>query len=354
MDARKVISLVEGYREINSESLSELAKWKKEYPWFSALHTLEAKCLHNDKKFGLKKALKCASLYSGDREQLYDFMHDIVEFEVKPELAPSKMEEQLAEPEVASKPIELPSEEPTDQDEEIVSDEIEKGYDITQPVTIENDVTTSDDNSDDVELAESHEEVVEEVDSKAETESTIEPIEEVLTKDETPKIVYDPLKELSALVDDDDEIIEAPDPTPVYDPLTELPKLADQEQTEPDRQDFLSWLDSMDHEEEPTAPKPRKLQMTEEAAALLDNFIKNRPRISKIRTDIDRTKVYQSDDSGPETKLVSESLANLHLKQGRPEKALEILDILRLQNPEKMTYFAALIEKIKKEHSIDS
>jgi len=354
MDARKVISLLEGYREINSESLSELAKWKKEYPWFSALHTLEAKCLHNDKKFGLKKALKCASLYSGDREQLYDFMHDIVEFEGQPKLTPSTMEEQRTEPEIASKPIEFPLEETTDKIEEIASKESDKGSDITQPETVENDATVSDDNSAVVELAESHEEVVEEVDSKTEPESTNEPIEEAQAKDETPQIVYDPLKELSALVDDDDELIEAPDPTPVYDPLTELPKLAEQEQTEPDRQDFLSWLDSMDHEEEPTAPKPRKLQMTEEAAALLENFIKNRPRISKIRTDIDRTEVYQSDESSPESKLVSESLANLHLKQGRPEKALEILDILRLQNPEKMTYFAALIEKIKKEHSIDS
>lgn len=354
MDARKVISLLEGYREINSESLSELAKWKKEYPWFSALHTLEAKCLHNDKKFGLKKALKCASLYSGDREQLYDFMHDIVEFEGQPKFAPSTMEEQPTIPEVASKPIELPSEEATDKDEEISSNKSDKGSDITQPETVENDATVSDDNSAVVELTESHKEVVEEVDSKTEPESTNEPIEEAQAKDETPQIVYDPLKELSALVDDDDELIEAPDPTPVYDPLTELPKLAEQEQTEPDRQDFLSWLDSMDHKEEPTAPKPRKLQMTEEAAALLENFIKNRPRISKIRTDIDRTEVYQSDESSPESKLVSESLANLHLKQGRPEKALEILDILRLQNPEKMTYFAALIEKIKKEHSIDS
>jgi len=354
MDARKVISLLEGYREINSESLSELAKWKKEYPWFSALHTLEAKCLHNDKKFGLKKALKCASLYSGDREQLYDFMHDIVEFEGQPKLTPSTMEEQRTEPEIASKPIEFPLEETTDKIEEIASKESDKGSDITQPETVENDATVSDDNSAVVELAESHEEVVEEVDSKTEPESTNEPIEEAQAKDETPQIVYDPLKELSALIDDDDELIEAPDPTPVYDPLTELPKLAEQEQTEPDRQDFLSWLDSMDHEEEPTAPKPRKLQMTEEAAALLENFIKNRPRISKIRTDIDRTEVYQSDESSPESNLVSESLANLHLKQGRPEKALEILDILRLQNPEKMTYFAALIEKIKKEHSIDS
>lgn len=353
MDARKVISLLEGYREINSESLSELAKWKKEYPWFSALHTLEAKCLHNDKKFGLKKALKCASLYSGDREQLYDFMHDIVEFESQTKAAPKltapepTLTEKEAEPEIETPEVS------TELSEKVELIESKLEVNVPTPEVIEDEVKVVEKTNEDAESTD--EEVPEENETAIEADSSDESIDEDQEVEDAPQIVYDPLKELQSLIEDDaDEELEPAPPTPVYDPLTELPKLAEKQEEEPDRQDFLSWLDSMNHEEEPTAPKPRKLQMTEEAAKLLDNFIKNRPRIPKIRTDIDRTEVYQPNDSGPGSKLVSESLANLHLKQGRPEKAIEILDILRLQNPEKMTYFAALIEKIKKEHSIDS
>lgn len=353
MDARKVISLLEGYREINSESLSELAKWKKEYPWFSALHTLEAKCLHNDKKFGLKKALKCASLYSGDREQLYDFMHDIVEFESQSISAPKVTAPEPTFTEKEAEPGVETLEASIEQSEGIEIIESKAKIDVPVPELVKDIVKDVEKTIE--EVVSTDEQVLEESESRNEDVSSDESVDESQEAKDTPQIVYDPLKELQSLIEDDavEELEKAP-PTPVYDPLTELPKLAKEQETEPDRQDFLSWLDSMDHEEEPTAPKPRKLQMTEEAAKLLDNFIKNRPRIPRIRTDIDRTEVYQPNDSNPESKLVSESLANLHLKQGRPEKAIEILDILRLQNPEKMTYFAALIEKIKKEHSIDS
>lgn len=45
--------------------------------------------------------------------------------------------------------------------------------------------------------------------------------------------------------------------------------------------------------------------------------------------------------------LVSETLAQIFLDQGYPERAIEIYEILRLQSPEKNAYFAGLIEKLK-------
>ena len=58
----------------------DISALKKEYPWFSVLYQLEAKCLKNDNKFGLKKSIKTASLFTGDREVLYNFMHDAISF----------------------------------------------------------------------------------------------------------------------------------------------------------------------------------------------------------------------------------------------------------------------------------
>ena len=48
--------------------------------------------------------------------------------------------------------------------------------------------------------------------------------------------------------------------------------------------------------------------------------------------------------------MISEPLAEIHAKQGRYDKAIEIYRKLSLQNPEKKTYFAAKINHLNKEN----
>jgi tetratricopeptide (TPR) repeat protein len=47
--------------------------------------------------------------------------------------------------------------------------------------------------------------------------------------------------------------------------------------------------------------------------------------------------------------FVSETLANIYYEQGNYDMALKAYKKLSLQNPSKESYFADLIEKIKKE-----
>ena len=47
--------------------------------------------------------------------------------------------------------------------------------------------------------------------------------------------------------------------------------------------------------------------------------------------------------------LISESLADVYVRQGKKEKAIDMYKTLSLLNPEKNTYFAAKIENLQKD-----
>lgn len=341
MDSVKIISHVKNYQTIGNESLVDISELKKKYPWFGTLHTLEAKCLKNENKFGLKKSIKTASLFTGDREVLYDFIHDdiqvgssIVEKSVPAtkEVTAPKVESEVhikpEEPKAESKP-EVPKTIVPPPIVKVIEKETEKETPppTTETKTVDEPIkVTTPPAKDDVE------------------EPKITP---------KPAVIYDPLIELQSKLPDSIDKPKKTKPIKVYDPLVELPKLeVKQVEKKTDKQDFYSWLDSLDEEEVIEEPKPRKLKMSAEASQLLENFIKNRPNISRIRTDVERTEIHKESSENSQFELVTESLALLHVKQGRPEKAIEIYQKLRLQNPQKFSYFAALIEKTKQEHNI--
>ena len=81
---------------------------------------------------------------------------------------------------------------------------------------------------------------------------------------------------------------------------------------------------------------------------IIENFIKNNPEISKPE-DRDYTKeIYLADESVREDyNLVSETLAELLIEQGHPQKAKKVYEKLIVIHPEKSTYFAARISKLK-------
>ncbi len=107
--------------------------------------------------------------------------------------------------------------------------------------------------------------------------------------------------------------------------------------------DFYSWLNS-DVPQNAPAIKP-----VERREDLLDKFLKQKPIISRPKQEF-----YSPEKAGKRSdtlsnKIVTETLANIYYKQGNYTKAIEAYEQLQLKFPEKMSYFANLIEKIKKE-----
>ncbi|MEE4215511.1 MAG: hypothetical protein V2I34_10595, partial [Bacteroidales bacterium] len=81
---------------------------------------------------------------------------------------------------------------------------------------------------------------------------------------------------------------------------------------------------------------------------LVNRFILTNPRIEPRKEQGD---THQDDISAGSSResphLVSETLANIYLSQGYYSKAISIYEKLSLKYPEKSSYFASQIEKIK-------
>jgi tetratricopeptide (TPR) repeat protein len=82
---------------------------------------------------------------------------------------------------------------------------------------------------------------------------------------------------------------------------------------------------------------------------IIDNFIKSEPRISTLNLG-EKDAFTDRDLSASSTKppeIISENLANILIKQGRVDKAIDMYEKLSLKFPEKSAYFASRIEDLR-------
>ena len=88
---------------------------------------------------------------------------------------------------------------------------------------------------------------------------------------------------------------------------------------------------------------PKQKEQTE----IIDQFIKSKPTISKPTANQDQLDLTEPNESYNEN-VVSETLALILIKQGKKEKAVEVLRKLIWKFPQKKAYFAAQIEDLIK------
>jgi hypothetical protein len=99
------------------------------------------------------------------------------------------------------------------------------------------------------------------------------------------------------------------------------------------------------------APSPstvyRKRPDRKKVLDIIDKFIESEPEISiKNRIPDGKQEDISRRSISDEGELVSETLAQIYLKQGNKNKAVKIYEILKLKFPEKSAYFESLLQKI--------
>jgi len=87
---------------------------------------------------------------------------------------------------------------------------------------------------------------------------------------------------------------------------------------------------------------------------IIDQFIEKAPRITRSRNDFFNPHDYARNSTIDKEDIVSETLASIYYAQGNIEKAIKIYEKLSLRYPEKSSYFAALIEKIKTDNNLNT
>jgi tetratricopeptide (TPR) repeat protein len=332
MNAQELQKILNQPKTIDASTAMELMQLCKEFPYFAWPFAALTSYQLEKNDFRLENTLHQTSLRIHNRQWLQDYL-----FKPADSRQPTADSEQLTadsrQPTADSGQPTADSGQPTADSEQLTADSGQRTAESGQPTTDHRPPITDNrppitENLEAINpsLNPLEEDVIElEIETVENLESLpIEETEEVEPKSKPVRLVA-PVYNL-------EDLFPAPEP--------DVPKQVASS-------DFYAWLNAGSAQKNIPANKP-----IERKEDLIEKFLKTKPSISRPKQEFYTPEKAMKKSEVLTNKIVTETLAKIYTKQGNFEKAIDAYEQLSLKFPEKKTYFANLIDQIKKENNL--
>jgi len=308
-------------QKMDGDSHKELKTLIDAYPFFQAPYLLLLKALNQKKSIRFNQELKNAALFIPDRRRLYLYLNDKLEFHIDTAL-----------------PVEKDVFELDDQaTDDLISNTLKSDLDeLNQKEDVPNEVEGDVIDFVDLETSEQNE--------KGDVDVQLEKITNP-EREKSPKSDYLNLES---------EIYDMDFGGNLY-VLKSNENQAEEAETQKNYSfsEWISRLDSSDVKpvqittpnQDKKTPKKKKIAKNFD---LISNFIENEPRIPKPDQKSDNQTDISKESLKEDVGCMSETLAEIYIKQKLFDKAIAVYEKLMLKNPEKNIYFASQLERIEK------
>lgn len=326
MTRRKLIDYIKHPYLLQELSIEELQQWIEDFPYSQNLRILLAQKI---KRLGLEQdyphVFHNAAMYSTDREILYHALH-----EDNPEISGHDDDSSIAFEQSNMPEFDPVSEAPSIYDGIDMEDSLTEKVDLSLtdesfPEDLPSSLTTTEDsvNLDPQNKESSEEELINEV------ESTMQ------------QLIDGGVTETDYVID---QVTPEQDNTSVH---VEVPFIDPDELKKDTPKDMRVESDENEHIQSLAHKIDNNTESDEIGLSPFSQWlisVENSQDVHDEDPDIDSLESEEDEDVDD---LSSESLANLFADQGHKSQAIKMYEKLMLINPEKSSYFAAQIEKIK-------
>lgn len=307
MDKQRFSSLLKDPSKVTNADIKTLNEYRKKYPYFQSLYVVVAKALKERQHPKTEAFIKKAAIYSANRSHLKEIIEGEYRFIEKPESKPQGNKTKSVDSKTNTQSQ-------TGQSKKVEESEKAELTEETKTPTLE---------------------IIKQKDPPA-AKGKVKPankeikqgtLEKSSKKEETPQKEEKPKTNIED-INSDLEAIEAT--------KKRIEALLGGQISEPKK-----------HDKKTTTPTSKKKKQIE----IIEKFIQDEPRIERLKiAEAESTtgfidlanKSMRSEDS-----FETETLAQLMANQGKLKKAEAIYKKLSLKYPEKSTYFATQIQKLK-------
>jgi tetratricopeptide (TPR) repeat protein len=376
VDKQSFIALVNNYTNTSPKDAAALAAIQKKYPYSQLIHTLVSRSVNDQKINGADKFIQHAAIYAADRSLLKEVLTSSILIRKEVKSAVLKSEENNIRINTSVKIV--------DEDVENLSPaalrkdlkknlgtlaRLMKQFEKEFPQAIKVELPPLTNAKKPSTKTESETKIVDEVSATEKLESKV-PKKKVVTKKTAPKKrstkkvankkskstpVKKTVKKVVAKkvvktksvpsvekIEQKKTITKTLQKTAANKSIIETSPITDENSE--------ALIASIKTNKQPIAPENKKQK---EQIKIIENFIKVQPRLSAKKRSTSEDNIPEEPDLAARSvefgdSIISETLAEILIQQGKKEKAIEVLKRLIWKFPQKKTYFAAQIEELKK------